>query len=136
MHHGCFGIRIHGLQPFESLWVRGLETFLPAVGPTPTCESGLSFLSKLPSVKKVSVLQLAVLSSCLCSSPELLTHFFLLNVPPWPPSCRLQQVSMCLLLYLQPALSDIYAYRSEALEAASGAGVIVHSLPLSQWPGY
>lgn len=76
----------------------------------------------LNSPHQVSLLQHAVLSSCVCSSPELLTHLFLFNVPPQPPSCRLQQVNMCLWLYLHPALSDMCARRLEALEAASGAG--------------
>lgn len=114
----------------RAYWIWGPETFLPAVEPAPTCEPGLSFLSKVPPVKGVSVLHNAVLASCLCSSPELCTYFFLLNVPPQSPSCRLQQVSMSLLLYLHPALSDTYARGLEALEAASGAGVI-HSPPPS-----
>lgn len=97
------------LQPVESLWIRCPETFLPAVEPALACETGLSFLSKLPPVKRVSVLQHAVLSSCLCSLPELLAHFFLLNVPSQPPFCRLWQVSMRLLLYLHPTLSDMHA---------------------------
>lgn len=136
MQCGCFGIHIHVLQPVESLWVPWPETFLPAVEPAPACETGLSFLSKLPAVKRVSVLQHAVLLSCLCSLPELLAHFFLLNVTSQPPFCRLQQGSMRLLPYLHPALSDKHAGRSEALEAACGAGVIVHSLPVSQRPGH
>lgn len=136
MQRGCFGICIHGLQPVESLWIRGPETFLPALEPGPAREPWLSFPSKLPPVIGVSVFLSAVLSSCLCSSPELQAHFFRLNVPPQPPSCRLQQVRMCLLLYLHPALSDMHACRSGVLEAASGAGGIAHSLPLSQWPGY
>lgn len=136
MQCDCFGTCIPELQPLESLWVQGSKTFLPAVEPAPTCEPGLSFLSKLPLVKRVSVLQHALLLSCFCSFLELPPHFFLLNVPCQPPSCRLQQVSTCLLLYLHPFLSDMYACRSETLEASSGAGVIVHSFPCSQGPGY
>lgn len=74
------------------------------------------------------------LVSALCQSFWL--TFFLLNVTSQPPFCRLQQVSMRLLPYLHPALSDMHAGRSAALEAACGAGVIVHSLPLSQRPGH
>lgn len=113
-----------GLRPSYQLW-----NLLQLV------RQGSPFFLNSPQLR-VSVLQHAVLSSCLCSLPELLAHFFLLNVTSQPPFCRLQQVSMHLLPYLHPALSDMHAGRLEALEAACGAGVIVHSLPLSQRPGH